>query len=489
MLIMNKHNSYISNSDKKNYVFGLKLVVSFALLICYFFHVSPQFNMGYDAALIDKMDRLKSIEEPKIVLIGNSNLSFGINSELLEQELNMPVVNMGLHGSAGNAFHEEMAKQNVCPGDIYIVCHSEFDDNDMLDDPVINWLALEDNFSMWKLIRPKDIKSMLWNFPIYLKKCLPLYSSGTGNQDDHGMYSRSAFNVYGDNATLRIGSAFTEIVPVRCPKVNDITSSRINELNEYLKERGASLVVAAYPIGNGNKTDDVLQFVNFQEELQNKLDCPVISNYVDYMYDYTYFYDANYLHLNTEGANIRTRQLIDDIKRWERTGDEAYIEGDGYIDIVSDANLSHIDNILEYLDALIIAKDRYAIFVSACDDYATSMSPEIIEKLHQLDISDELSCGSYAGFVSVIENGNSVYENYADEEIYTTGFVDNSMLEYTITSVTDSNGWVNSIILNGREYSKDTKGINIVVYSNETHRILDTVSFDAYEKDMSVNRE
>ena len=63
------------------------------------------------------------------------------------------------------------------------------------------------------------------------------------------------------------------------------------------------------------------------------------------------------------------------------------------------------------------------------------------------------------------------------------------MLEYTITSVTDSNGWVNSIILNGREYSKDTKGINIVVYSNETHRILDTVSFDAYKKDMSVNRE
>ena len=193
--------------------------------------------------------------------------------------------------------------------------------------------------------------------------------------------------------------------------------------------------------------------------------------------------------MNTEGANIRTRQLIDDIKRWERTGDEAYIEGDGYIDIVSDANLSHIDNILEYLDALIIAKDRYAIFVSACDDYATSMSPEIIEKLHQLDISNEFSCGSYAGFVSVIENGNSVYENYADEEIYTTGFVDNSMLEYTITSVTDSNGWVNSIILNGREYSKDTKGINIVVYSNETHRILDTISFDAYEKDMSVNRE
>lgn len=485
---MNKHNSYISNFDKKNYVFAVKLVVSFALLICYFFQVSPQFNMGYDAALIDKMDRLKSIEGPKIVLIGNSNLSFGINSELLEQELNMPVVNMGLHGSAGNAFHEEMAKQNVCPGDIYVVCHSEFDDCDTLDDPVIDWLALEDNISMWRLIRPKDIKSMLWNFPIYLKKCLPLYSSGTGNQDDHGMYSRSAFNVYGDNATLRIGSAFTEIVPVKCPKVNDIASSRINELNGYLKERGASLVIAAYPIGNGYKTDDVLQFLRFQEELQNKLDCPVISNYIDYMYDYTYFYDANYLHLNTEGANIRTRQLINDIKRWEQTGNEADIENDDYVDIVSDANLSHIDNILEYLDALIIAKDRYAIFVSASDNYSTSISPEIIEKLHQLEISNELLCDSRAGFVSIIENGNNIYENAVDEKIYTTGLVDDGTLEYAITNVTDPNGCINSIMLNGREYSKNTK-INIVVYSNETHRILDAVSFDAYEKDMSVNRE
>ena len=31
----------------------------------------------------------------------------------IEKEVGMPVVNMGLHGNLGNAFHEQMAKKYV----------------------------------------------------------------------------------------------------------------------------------------------------------------------------------------------------------------------------------------------------------------------------------------------------------------------------------------------------------------------------------------
>ena len=80
------------------------------LLLFYIFNMLPQYENGYCASLIDKVNRLKSINEPKIVLLGNSNLAFGIDSKMLEESMNMPVVNMGLHGGDGNAFHEEMAK-------------------------------------------------------------------------------------------------------------------------------------------------------------------------------------------------------------------------------------------------------------------------------------------------------------------------------------------------------------------------------------------
>ncbi len=81
----------------------------------------PQYLNNYMAALIDKNERLCSIDEPKIVLVGNSNLAFGINSAMIEEAFSMPVVNMGMHGGIGNPFNEQAAVQNVHEGDIVIL--------------------------------------------------------------------------------------------------------------------------------------------------------------------------------------------------------------------------------------------------------------------------------------------------------------------------------------------------------------------------------
>lgn len=139
------------------------------------------------------------------------------------------------------------------------------------------------------LLRTDDVITMVKSFPVYLKKCLNLYSSGSGNQDPDGIYARSAFNEYGDMAVLREGNQYTFEGEVGVPKIGDISVRRINALNEYLTKRGASLVVASYPIGNGRLTVDASEFISFQEQLAEELDCPVISNYVDYMFDYKYF--------------------------------------------------------------------------------------------------------------------------------------------------------------------------------------------------------
>ena len=55
-------------------------------------------------ASIDKHQRLSSIQESKVVLVGGSNLPFGIKSPLIEEALGMPVVNMGLHAGLGMNF-------------------------------------------------------------------------------------------------------------------------------------------------------------------------------------------------------------------------------------------------------------------------------------------------------------------------------------------------------------------------------------------------
>lgn len=472
---MNRRSSSTSNS-KRNMAFLLKLVAALCLLAGYIYHVLPQYENGYNASLIDKVERLESIDGPKIVLLGHSSLTFGIDSERIEEAFGMPVVNMGLHGGNGNAFHEEMAKYNVAQGDIYIICHSDYDDDNVIQDAMTAWSSIENHLNLWKILRVNDIGTMAKAFPIYLKHCLGYHSAGTGNQDPGGLYARSAFNEYGDVALLREGNQYTfegEVVP---PGIGDAAVDRINELNGYLTKRGATLLVAGYPIGNGNVTAEAAEFEAFQEQLADRLDCPVISNYADYMFDYRYFYDTN-LHLNTEGVALRTGQLISDIKRWKSTGTDADMDMDEYADIIADDNLPHIDYMDQYLDALGKARDRYTIIISARDGASAAMSEELRKDFQAMGLSADWPRRAGDGYVAVVEQGQLIAEEFGDEELEVSGTFDSGSMAYSITIGQRNQGGGSSILLNGQEYSRHAEGLNFVVYSNETHRILDEVVF------------
>ena len=312
---MYRRNLFISNF-KKNIVFFVKnlLLLCIVLLFCVKI-VMPQYTGIFNASLIDKVKRLEAIDGPKIVLIGNSNLAFGMDSQKLELAFGMPVVNMGLHGGLGNAFHERMSMLNICEGDIYILCHTGFSDDGTIFDKTLAWTTIENHINLWRLMDLGDIYPMMKEYPIYLKKCLELFVSRKGNELPGGIYSRDVFNKYGDVVIERT-SQYTFTSPVNPPSINDITIDRINKLNEKITEKGAVLLVAGYPIGKGELTAPEEEFVKIQKILSERLACPVISDYRDYMFDYSLFFDTD-LHLTTEGVTLRTQQLIEDLQRWK----------------------------------------------------------------------------------------------------------------------------------------------------------------------------
>lgn len=279
-------------------------------------HISPQYSGSYNASLVDKVNRLKSIEGPKIVLIGNSNLTFGMESQRLEEAFGMPVVNMGLHGGLGNVFHERMARLNVSEGDIYIICHHGYSDAGQLENKDLAWITIEDHFELWEILRAEDYIPMLKAYPVYFKKCLGLWMKGKGNQVPEGVYSRENFNEYGDIVWEDEGLVYTfKEGDLSIPRATDSVCERLNELNEYLSERGATMLIAGCPIAKTEFTPDVDKYIEFQAELEEKMDAPVISDYTDYMYDEKYFYNA-VLHLNQEGRKLRTAQLIEDLENY-----------------------------------------------------------------------------------------------------------------------------------------------------------------------------
>jgi hypothetical protein len=303
------------------------LLASVALMACLlgiflFAVLMPQYAQGYNAALIDKKARVMAIDEPKIVLVGNSNLVFGVDSAAMEAELGMPVVNMGLHGGAGNAFHEEMAKFNVQPGDIYIICHTDYADIDEVSDPGLAWITLENHFDLWPLVRTKDIPTMVEAFPGYVKRCISLWAAGEGNLSTGDEYARDAFNEYGDNVFPRPVSRPTlPFAEQTVPGISKACTDRLNALNAYMQERGATLLLAAYPIAFGEFTPSLDDYDAFQMELEEALDFPIISYFTDYLFQYDYFYDTIY-HLTDDGVDMRTNLLIGDIQWWMESAEE-----------------------------------------------------------------------------------------------------------------------------------------------------------------------
>lgn len=294
-------------------LFLLFVLVCLLSVLC-LLTISPQYTHDYTASFIDKMKRLESISEPKIVLVSNSNLAFGIQSDLIEDAFGMPVVNLGLHGGLGNAFHERMPLFNITTGDIIVISHLDYSDDDKISDPELALLTVENYFHYWKIFRLKDLPRIISALPRYSAKCLYRFFLKRDKAPSNSTcYARNSFNEYGDNIFPRNIEAGESEPYLRHPKVNDIYMSRINNLYEYCKTKGATVVISGAPILSGLEGFDLDEYRQFQKEVECRAACSVISDFTDYIFDKKYFYGGA-LHMTNDGARLRTEQLIKDLQ-------------------------------------------------------------------------------------------------------------------------------------------------------------------------------
>ena len=142
--------------------------------------------------------------------------------------------------------------------------------------------------------------------------------------------------------------------------------------------------------------------------------------------------------------------------------------------------IKRIETIDEYLDY--IREQKLTVFISAQDEASNKLQPSTQEKLEKLGLTTDWENMVRKAYIAIVK-ANTVVEELAATE--TTGAplkIEGKLetIQYNVLSAGYENdgGRNSSIILNGYEYSKNRRGLNMVTMLNE--RIIDSVSFDTY---------
>src|SRR6266576_1729813 len=76
---------------------------------------------NYLAAVLEKDRLIRTTPSPKIILVGGSNLAFGIDSRMMKDSLGVNVVNMGLYAKLGLRYMLAQVKPYIRRGDVVII--------------------------------------------------------------------------------------------------------------------------------------------------------------------------------------------------------------------------------------------------------------------------------------------------------------------------------------------------------------------------------
>ena len=299
----------------------LAVCLPFLAVIIAGFAVEPQFGKTFLGALAAKYNRLEIIGKPKIAIVGGSSTAFGLRSDLLEDELGMPVVNFGLYATLGTKLMLDLSRPIIKNGDIIIIA-PELDAQtlSLYFNAESTWQAFDSNMNMLRYAKFENYGSLAGNFWDYTASKIKYKRYGGLNPD--GVYSRSSFNVNGDIIYPRPHNIMLlDYSPNHSINLDPsiISGDFIKYLNKFIKfakSKGAEAYFDFPPmnrLGVAQYGDDNAVY-EFYLYLEKKLDCEIIGNINSYILDGRYFYDSNY-HLNDSGVLIRTALLAEDIKR------------------------------------------------------------------------------------------------------------------------------------------------------------------------------
>ncbi len=253
--------------------------------------------------------------------------------------------------------------------------------------------------------------------------------------------------------------------------------------------------------------------------------------------DFNYSYDTVDSHMNYYGATKYTNwlgnYLVNECGNHDVRGDDKYAymetELEEYQRNIAEISLNKITDPCDYISYL-LSEGNYTIFISAKDSASSGLKQEQRDYFASIGLTELSELTYRASYLAVIEDGNIVVEmsqrdpGAPQEEETDESFVMNDMehieeiyeaeksgddeeneeeevltlnyngklsdgSKYEVISGGLYLGNKSSILINGTEYSGNSRGLNIVVYDNELEEVVDSVTFDTHASSVRSSQD
>lgn len=267
----------------------------------------------YYAELKDKIERLKTRENKKIVFIGGSSLIFGLRSEEIEKATGYDVVDFGLYASLGTPIMMKLAEPYIKEGDVVVLAP------EINAQTYSNYLGYEAALRCFENMNyPVMDFTVDENMKFFFHYYRFLIDKGNAHIELEAPYDKASFNEYTDidneivnNNKLEEYYDPTQMVEPNKELINNDFVNIINNYYNKLNKRGAKFYFSFSPTNQLALNEEGLN--DFKLTLEEKLECPILGSIKDFTYHQYYFYDTNF-HLNRVGSYLHSKTMADKLK-------------------------------------------------------------------------------------------------------------------------------------------------------------------------------
>ncbi len=251
----------------------------------------------------------EKLKSPKLIIVGGSGSAYSIDSKMLEDSLNIPVVNMATAYGLGLEFMLEEVKESIGKGDKILVIPEYY-------------LPLEGNRKLITLVNDLNPNAHKYSHLDLLEKLnfIIVNFQRVGSSvfykflkinNDSKTTLRSSFNERGD-MVYHLDKENIRPIKDKEKIYNSLYNNELNHLNafvKYTKSKEAKVFYSfpAYPISEFENNKEAIKF--FEKRIIDKFIGEIINNSEANLYPDTDFFDTVY-HLNKNGRAKRSEYLV-----------------------------------------------------------------------------------------------------------------------------------------------------------------------------------